>query len=136
MFVANCAVANRVYRTTFVSICDPAHAVLACSYTSYLFGIRLGVPYEMTLTDSPADTTADQRPPYPTGLLIGGRVVDGRAEPIPVINPATGKLITEVAGASADDVDDAVRTANETFRNGDWATMPIHDRARPIHRFP
>ena len=89
----------------------------------------------MTLTDSHADTTADQRPPYPTGLLIGGRVVDGRAEPIPVINPATGELITEVAGASADDIDDAVRTAHETFRNSDWPTMPIHDRAQLIQRF-
>jgi acyl-CoA reductase-like NAD-dependent aldehyde dehydrogenase len=89
----------------------------------------------MTLIDSPADSTAEHRPPYPTGLLIGGRVVEGRAEPIPVINPATGQLITKVAGASAEDVDDAVRTADQAFRHGVWRTMPIHDRARLIHRF-
>ncbi|WP_101952574.1 aldehyde dehydrogenase [Mycobacterium sp. 3519A] len=89
----------------------------------------------MTLIDSPSDTTADQRRPYPTGLLIGGREVEGRAKPIRVINPATGELIAEVAGASAEDVDDAVRTANDAFRHGVWRTMPIHDRARLIHRF-
>jgi acyl-CoA reductase-like NAD-dependent aldehyde dehydrogenase len=89
----------------------------------------------MTLTDSHSDTTADRRPPYPTGLLIGGRVVEGRAQPIPVTNPATGQLITKVSGANADDVEDAVRTAHETFRDGVWRTMPIHDRARLIHRF-
>jgi acyl-CoA reductase-like NAD-dependent aldehyde dehydrogenase len=68
-------------------------------------------------------------------LLIGGRVVEGRAQPIPVTNPATGQLITKVSGANADDVEDAVRTAHETFRDGVWRTMPIHDRARLIHRF-
>jgi acyl-CoA reductase-like NAD-dependent aldehyde dehydrogenase len=80
-------------------------------------------------------TDADQRPRFPTGLLIGGRVVEGRAARIPVTNPATGEVITEVSGANEQDIDDAVGTANDAFRNGVWRTMPIHDRARLIHRF-
>lgn len=71
----------------------------------------------------------------PTGLLIGGEVVDGRAAPIPVVNPATGQVITEVAGADELDVDYAVTVAHEAFRDGPWRTMAIHDRARLIHRF-
>ena len=80
-------------------------------------------------------TDADQRPRFPTGLLIGGRVVEGRAARIPVTNPATGEVITEVSGANEQDIDDAVGTANDAFRNGVWRTMPIHDRAQLIHRF-
>ncbi|MGY4649924.1 aldehyde dehydrogenase [Mycobacterium sp. URHB0021] len=77
----------------------------------------------------------DQRAPLPTGLLIGGRIVQGRAAPIPVTNPATGEVFTEVSGASEADIDDAVRNAHDAFRNGTWRTMPIHDRARLINRF-
>ena len=44
----------------------------------------------MTLTASFV-TGEDRRLPLPTGLLIGGRVVEGRAAPIPVTNPATGR---------------------------------------------
>ena len=88
----------------------------------------------MTLTASYA-TGEDSRLPLPTGLLIGGRAVEGRAAPIPVTNPATGEVFAEVSGASEDDIDDAVRNADDAFRNGTWRTMPIHDRARLINRF-
>ena len=88
----------------------------------------------MTMTASFVTSGAHQ-PPLPTGLLIGGRVVEGRAEPIQVTNPATGQVFAEVAGASEQDIDDAVRNAHETFRNSEWRTMPIHDRARLINRF-
>jgi acyl-CoA reductase-like NAD-dependent aldehyde dehydrogenase len=81
------------------------------------------------------DADAHQPPPFTTGLLIGGRFVGGLAEPIPVINPATGEVITEVSGASEQDINDAVKNANSAFRHGVWRTMPIQDRARLIHRF-
>src|SRR4029077_18651048 len=88
----------------------------------------------MTMT-APFVTGEDQRSPLPTGLLIGGRVVQGRATPIPVTNPATGEVFTEVSGASEEDIDDAVTNAHGTYRNGTGSTMPIHDRARLINRF-
>jgi acyl-CoA reductase-like NAD-dependent aldehyde dehydrogenase len=70
----------------------------------------------------------------PTGLLIGGHEVDGHAEAIAVTNPATGEVFVQVAGASAEDVDVAVRNGEETFRSGVWRDLPIQDRARAINR--
>ncbi|QDO25651.1 aldehyde dehydrogenase [Streptomyces sp. S1A1-8] len=77
----------------------------------------------------------DLIPAVRTGLLIGGQVVDGRGEPIPVTNPATGEVFTTVAAADEQDVDDAVRCAQETFQSGVWRDLPVHDRARLINRF-
>lgn len=88
----------------------------------------------MTVT-APFVVGDDHQRPFPTGLLIGGRVVPGRATPIPVVNPASGEVLAAVAGASEQDIDDAVRDAHDTFRNGTWRSMPIHDRARLINRF-
>jgi acyl-CoA reductase-like NAD-dependent aldehyde dehydrogenase len=87
----------------------------------------------MTVTEP--DVATDLPWSVPTGLLIDGRTVPGRAEPIPVINPATGATITRVACADRDDIDDAVTAADRAFRDGPWRSMPIHDRARIIQRF-
>ncbi|WP_433274899.1 aldehyde dehydrogenase [Pseudonocardia xinjiangensis] len=88
----------------------------------------------MTIT---APSTADTDPlgGLPTGLRIGGRVVDGRAAPIPVTNPATGEVFAHVAGASEEDIDEAVRVADRTFRSGVWRDLPIQERARLVNRF-
>jgi len=52
--------------------------------------------------------------PLPTGLRIRGQVLDGSADPIRVVNPATGEVFAEVASASEQDTDRAVRVAAET----------------------
>lgn len=70
-----------------------------------------------------------------TGLRIGGEVVEGAAEDIEVVNPATGEVVAVVSCADATDIDNAVRTADETFRSGVWSDLPIHDRAALLHRF-
>jgi hypothetical protein len=54
----------------------------------------------------------------PVGLRIGGRVVAGGDAPIRVVNPATGEVFAEFAGAGEQDVDRAVSVADETFRAG------------------
>lgn len=70
------------------------------------------------------------------GLLIGGQEVPALSgDVLPVINPANGELIAEVAAADAADVDRAVGEARETFLRGDWSEMPIWGRARILHRF-
>ncbi|SFL49946.1 aldehyde dehydrogenase [Geodermatophilus ruber] len=71
----------------------------------------------------------------PTGLRIGGELLPGRADPIEVLNPATGQAFASVAAADAADVDRAVQVAHETFRSGVWSRLPIHDRAQLVHRF-
>ncbi|HET6257450.1 MAG TPA: hypothetical protein VFE39_02255, partial [Pseudonocardia sp.] len=62
----------------------------------------------MTVT-APFTPNAEPTGALPTGLLIGGRVVEGRAAPIQVTNPATGEVFAEVASASEEDIDEAVR---------------------------
>jgi acyl-CoA reductase-like NAD-dependent aldehyde dehydrogenase len=70
----------------------------------------------------------------PTGLRIGGEVLDGRAEPLDVLNPATGEAVARVASADEEDVDHAVRVADAAFRSGVWSELGIHERGRVLHR--
>jgi acyl-CoA reductase-like NAD-dependent aldehyde dehydrogenase len=70
-----------------------------------------------------------------TGLRIGGQIVDGSAPALDVQNPATGDILARVACADIGDIDRAVRSAHETFSGGVWSCMPIHERARAMHRF-
>ena len=66
-------------------------------------------------------------------LFIDGEWRSGRAGTFATIDPATGKVITEVAQADAQDVDDAVAAATTAFGSG-WATMLPSARARLLHR--
>lgn len=70
-----------------------------------------------------------------TGLRIGGKVLPGSASPLDVVNPATGKVITQIECASAVDMAHAVEVAHASFRSGLWSALPIHERARIMHRF-
>jgi aldehyde dehydrogenase (NAD+) len=47
----------------------------------------------------------------------------------PVINPATGETIAEIAQGTADDVDTAVVAARDAFENPEWRKMKPQDRA-------
>ncbi|RXW14222.1 hypothetical protein EST38_g11633 [Candolleomyces aberdarensis] len=64
-----------------------------------------------------------------TGLFIGGQWVDPvESEFIDVINPATGKVITKVAGGSKADVDKAVEAAKKAYKTA-WG-FKVHGRVR------
>jgi acyl-CoA reductase-like NAD-dependent aldehyde dehydrogenase len=89
----------------------------------------------VTLFPSPPTVVELPVASLPTGLRIGGDLLPGRAEPIDVVNPATGEVIAAVAAADVEDIDRAVRVADETFRSGVWSRMAIHDRARIMHAF-
>jgi betaine-aldehyde dehydrogenase/aminobutyraldehyde dehydrogenase len=61
-------------------------------------------------------------------MFIGGRQVPAaEGETEPVINPATGEQIAEVAKGSSRDVDEAVRVAEKAFDA--WAATPPNERA-------
>src|SRR4051812_19695209 len=64
-------------------------------------------------------------------LLIGGDWVDG-AKTFQTINPATGEVLTDVADASAADVDRAVAAARQAFDDpaGKWRKMSASERGR------
>src|ERR671915_2249621 len=66
--------------------------------------------------------------------LIGGEWEerDGR-ETEPVYDPATGEVIAETPLSTAEDVDLAVRKAEEAFPG--WSSTPVVERARVLFRF-
>jgi aldehyde dehydrogenase (NAD+) len=67
----------------------------------------------------------------PGRLLINGEWLDGSRN-FDTINPATGEVLTQVADASAADVDRAVRAARATFddESGKWRKMSASERGR------
>ncbi len=71
----------------------------------------------------------------PGRLLIDGEWVDG-SKKFDTINPATGDVLTQIAGASAQDVDRAVQAARRAFedRTGPWRKLSASERGRVIWR--
>ncbi len=66
--------------------------------------------------------------------LIGGRwQVAGGRETEPVYDPATGETIAETPLSTGEDLDRAVRAAEEAFPA--WAATPVVERARVLFRF-
>jgi aldehyde dehydrogenase (NAD+) len=68
------------------------------------------------------------------GLFIGGRWVTPRSGKFfPTISPSTEQVLSEVAEANAQDVDDAVKSAREAYDKY-WSKMRGADRAKYIFR--
>jgi len=66
--------------------------------------------------------------------LIGGRWENGNGrETEPVYDPASGSVIARTPLSGRDDVDKAVRAAEEAFEG--WAATPVPERARVLFRF-
>jgi acyl-CoA reductase-like NAD-dependent aldehyde dehydrogenase len=72
----------------------------------------------------------------PRDLLIGGTwtpAADGGR--LPVVDPSTGREVTDVAAAGETDVDAAVEAGRAAFDEGAWSRMPSATRARAMHMF-
>ena len=71
----------------------------------------------------------------PGRLLVDGQWLEG-SKKFETINPATGEVLTQVAEASAQDVDRAVAAARKAFddRSGAWRKMSASERGRLIWR--
>jgi succinate-semialdehyde dehydrogenase/glutarate-semialdehyde dehydrogenase len=67
-----------------------------------------------------------------TGLLIGGQWSAGRSGTLPVIDPATEDVLTEVADASPEDGLEAVAAAAQALPP--WAATPPRQRAECLRR--
>ncbi|AWS40259.1 aldehyde dehydrogenase family protein [Streptosporangium sp. 'caverna'] len=72
----------------------------------------------------------DIQPSY--GLFIDGEFADGTGKSFKTINPASEEVLAEVATASEEDVDRAVRAARKAF--GTWSAMPGSERAKYLFR--
>ncbi|KAF2790562.1 aldehyde dehydrogenase-like protein [Melanomma pulvis-pyrius CBS 109.77] len=62
-------------------------------------------------------------------MWVAGKEQDGKAEQIPIEDPATGEIFAHCHAASAEDIDDVVRHAHEVFKAGTWSKAPRHVRA-------
>lgn len=70
-----------------------------------------------------------------TQLLIGGAWREGGSgKTYENRNPATGATIAEVAEATREDVDAAVKSARKTFDAGKWSSMAASRRAKIIYK--
>ncbi|KIP06629.1 hypothetical protein PHLGIDRAFT_128195 [Phlebiopsis gigantea 11061_1 CR5-6] len=69
-----------------------------------------------------------------TGLFIDGQWVDSVSkETIDVINPVTGKKLTQVAAGDANDIDIAVKAASRAFKTSWGLKTPGHQRGRLLY---
>jgi acyl-CoA reductase-like NAD-dependent aldehyde dehydrogenase len=76
-------------------------------------------------------TTSLRKSLSPARLFIDGQWVDPQSgQNFKTINPATEEAITDVADASAEDVDRAVQAARRAFESGPWGKMSGADRGR------
>ncbi len=65
----------------------------------------------------------------PSNAFIDGKFMSAKSgKTMPSINPATGKIIAEVAACQSEDVDYAVSKAREAFDRGVWSRMHPTER--------
>jgi aldehyde dehydrogenase (NAD+) len=55
-------------------------------------------------------------------------------ETIPVVDPSTGEVFTQIARGTAPDIDRAIAAARAAF-DGPWGKMPAFERGRLLHKF-
>ena len=63
-----------------------------------------------------------------------GEWTTGSGEPFASTNPANGNKVAIIGGASAADVDNAVKGAQLALNNPDWRDLKPHQRARYLYR--
>ncbi|MGE5321752.1 MAG: aldehyde dehydrogenase family protein, partial [Actinomycetota bacterium] len=80
--------------------------------------------------------TATKAKVAPGKLLINGQWVEGSGKPFDSVNPATGEGLTQIAEATAKDVDQAVAGARKAFDDaaGPWRKMSASERGRILWR--
>lgn len=82
-----------------------------------------------------ADELLDRIEP-PRSLLIGGRWVPAaNGERLPVVDPSTGRQVTDVASAGEADIDGAIRAGLDAFEEATWSRMAPAARARALNSF-
>ncbi|HEY9215193.1 MAG TPA: aldehyde dehydrogenase [Ancylobacter sp.] len=68
--------------------------------------------------------------------FIGGRYVPALSgKTFDCVNPATGKVLTQVAACEADDVDHAVKVARAAFESGAWSRLAPRERKKRLKSF-
>ncbi|MBZ7924178.1 aldehyde dehydrogenase [Ensifer adhaerens] len=58
----------------------------------------------------------------------------GPRDEMPIVSPGTGEVIARVLECTAEDVDNAVRSADRAFRSAEWSKMSVRTRARLVNK--
>ncbi|WP_290703069.1 aldehyde dehydrogenase [Amphritea sp.] len=87
------------------------------------------------LTTEEYKKIAEQLTPQSMSFINGGFCPSSNGETIPVINPATGELITNIAACTKEDVDFAVKSARDAFESGCWSKMHPAERKAVLLKF-
>ncbi|WP_080845959.1 aldehyde dehydrogenase family protein [Cytobacillus gottheilii] len=68
-------------------------------------------------------------------LYINGQFVDSKLQKtFETFNPATGEVLAHVYGATAEDIDLAVKAARKAFDEGHWSKLTAADRSRLMYK--
>jgi aldehyde dehydrogenase (NAD+) len=70
----------------------------------------------------------------PSQIFVNGSWLDGAADPIPHIHPATGETVFQAPHADKSAVSAAVTAARSAFDDGVWPRMMGRDRARYLRK--
>lgn len=83
------------------------------------------------MTQSQVSSVTEQFVKKPHKMLIGGHWRSSASgNSFPVINPATGLVLTHVAEGEKEDINRAVAAARKAFEDGPWVRMSPSDRGR------
>ncbi len=73
---------------------------------------------------------------YSTKALIGGKFVNAQSgKTFETVNPADGKVITQITSCGPEDVESAVQAARKAFDDGRWSKMSPARRKEILIRF-
>jgi len=69
-------------------------------------------------------------------LFIGNKKIPAQSgEILDVTSPIDGKILTTIANANANDVNNAVKIAREAFENGSWSKAAPQERKKILNKF-
>ena len=95
-------------------------------------GVKLNFATDWTYAPAPETAKVQLQPRY--DLFIDGRfIAPARGEYFDTINPANEKKLAEVALASAEDVDRAVKAARRAYEKT-WSKLPGKERGKYVYR--
>ena len=70
---------------------------------------------------------------FPTNAFINGQFQSSKSgRTFETINPATGKVIANIAACNSEDVDHAVVKAREAFDQGHWSKLHPSERKQAL----
>ncbi|HEY2936295.1 MAG TPA: aldehyde dehydrogenase family protein [Gaiellaceae bacterium] len=81
-----------------------------------------------------SETVAHPVPAWTLELSIGGEPVAGRAEPVPVYDPATEEELVRLPQAEGEQVERAIAAARRAFDEGAWPGTTGEERSRLLLR--